>query len=98
MGVGLVQDPSRANAMILMHSGRVPKIPLHRMIKKKKKCRGGGSTILNKVVRMGLTKKVTFEQRPKEALRARKPCVYLREEMPGSRQARATCLRPEKGQ
>lgn len=44
---------------------------------------------------MGLTKKVTFEQRPKEAMRARKPYGYLGEEMAGRRQARATCLKLE---
>lgn len=34
---------------------------------------------------MGFTKKVTLEQRPKEAMRASKPCGCLRQEMPGRR-------------
>lgn len=57
--------------------------------------RGRGFAILNRVVRMGLTKKGTTEQRPKETMRARKPCGYLGEEMPGRRQARATSLKLE---
>lgn len=32
--------------------------------------RGGILTVLNTVARMALSKKVTFEQRPKEAMRA----------------------------
>ena len=45
----------------------------------------GEIAVLNRAVRMGLTKKVTCEQRPKEARRARTPCGHLGEEMPGRR-------------
>lgn len=41
--------------------------------------------ILNIVTRIGLTKKVTFEQKPKGSVRASKPCGCLREEMPERR-------------
>lgn len=46
---------------------------------------------------MGLTKEVTLEQRPKEAMSTRMPHGYLGEEMPGRRQARETCLKTKQG-
>lgn len=45
---------------------------------------------------MSLSKKETFEQRPNEAVRASKPCGYLRCQAEGW--ARAASLRPQRGE
>lgn len=85
---GLVQVPSRANMWALSHPRRAPKPPQQRLWAK---LGGGGADLpFTTVARIGLIEKVTFEQRPKGAVRASKPRGRPKKEMPERRAHQGT--------